>query len=267
MHAGGSSSANADCCFVLAAAETAGAGVWKFALGSAAGSPPPESFSGDGSVSLQRQIFLRREYLFPLPEGLRIFFTPFFSEFPPDFCPRMLSAAEAESLYVAARMFAAEAAAMRCLSRAEHSRFQLETKLRRKGFLPQEIRPALDFLEEKRLLDDRRFAGAWLRARLSSCVNGRIRLAAELAARGVSRADASAALEEFFTWNSEESLCRRAAEKLLRQGRTGKRLAASLQNRGFPAAMIRREVAAAGQAAEPDGPGCTEWPEDLADPD
>ena len=90
--------------------------------------------------------------MFPLPEGLRIFFTPFFSEFPPDFCPRMLSAAEAESLYVAARMFAAEAAAMRCLSRAEHSRFQLETKLRRKGFLPQEIRPALDFLEEKRLL-------------------------------------------------------------------------------------------------------------------
>lgn len=229
--------------------------VGSFSASADGGISPSEHMPGGGRRFTET--FLRREYLFPLPEGFRSFVERLFSGdafFSPanvpdaaadsagqKHFPRLcLSREEFDAVVFSARIFEAENRAVKYVSAAEHSRFQLRLKLKKKGFSEGEIAPALDFLARRDFLNDRRFAAAWLRSRLSSCINGRAKLAAELAARGVSREDADFALKEFFAEWSEESLCAKAAEKLIRCGRGGDKLRASLLYRGFPASLAYR---------------------------
>ncbi len=252
MPAEDSSSANVNPRILLCGAEPLGAGVLKITLdASGARSPQDTTPSHAEGVAVFTKGFLRREYLFPVPGKLRVFIESLFDgesvcpEEGTPFCgtsclPYPLSEDDFNAVVFSSRIFGAESAAMKYLSAAEHSRFQLEVKLRKKGFSSMEIKPALDFLCAGKIIDDRRFASAWLNSRLSSCINGRIKLSAELASRGVSREDACAALNEFFSVHSEEELCRKAAEKLRRMGRSGGKLAASLSYRGFPAQVVRK---------------------------
>ncbi len=241
-----SSSANVNTCVLLLEAEPLNAGVLKIILDTVGNPLPPDGETpspGEG-VPVFTKTFLRREYLFTLPEGLRIFMEGLFLSNPPDAgdtpgLPRPVTMDEFNAVIFSSRIFEAESRAMKYLAAAEHSRFQLEVKLRKKGFSAAETGPALDFLCGRKIIDDRRFASAWLNSRVSSCINGRIKLAAELASRGISREDADAALNEFFSRWSEEELCRKAAEKLRRRGRSGEKLTASLLYRGFPPSVIR----------------------------
>ncbi len=227
MRAEDSSSASANLSFAITAAKAASGGAVRVAL---------ERLD---SPSACEWLYLRKEYLFSpngrdvppfaslLFEGVAVF-------------PILLKNKEALSLLSAARTFEAERAAMKYLSRAEHSRFQLERKLRKKGFSAKEAAPALDFLAASKILDDRRFALAWLNSRVSLHPEGKAALFAELSERGVSREDSGVAIAAFFESHDEEDLCRRAAEKLIRRGRTGEKLAASLLSRGFPLNMALR---------------------------
>jgi len=52
----------------------------------------------------------------------------------------------------------AEESALRLLAQRDHSREEMRRKLRARGFTPEEIEKAIEWLEKRQMLDDRRFA-------------------------------------------------------------------------------------------------------------
>jgi len=76
--------------------------------------------------------------------------------------------------------------AMDYLSRREHSRSELHNKLKSKGFEQEAIAIALNKLEAENLLNDFRFAQAYLRHRVSKGF-GLIKIRHELNTKGVDR--------------------------------------------------------------------------------
>lgn len=144
-----------------------------------------------------------------------------------------------EDILDAGLCFAAERKAEDYLSRSEQSRFGLNRKLLAKGFDKKAINRALDYLESKNYLSDARFARAWLNNRKISKAEGRIRLSAELASRGIDKNTVNAALDEYFEENSEEELCLRAYEKYLRLGKSEDKIIASLNRSGFSNKLIQ----------------------------
>jgi regulatory protein len=86
-------------------------------------------------------------------------------------------------------------AGLRLLARRAHSRVELLLKLTRRGYDSAAIMAALRRLEELGYLDDQSFARSFVRRRGS--VRGPRALSAELAARGVDRAQVDTAVAEF----------------------------------------------------------------------
>jgi regulatory protein len=84
---------------------------------------------------------------------------------------------------------------LRLLGRRAHSRVELLLKLTRRGFDGMAVREALKRLDELGYLDDRAFAQSFVRRRGSA--RGPRALSAELAARGVDRAEVDTALAGF----------------------------------------------------------------------
>lgn len=157
--------------------------------------------------------------------------------------PYFLTENETGALYCAARCFLAEKQAALYLNRAEHSYYQLTLKLTKKGYTAQEYVPALGYLVHTGVLDDARFAGAWLYTRHLSKSEGYARLFAELRKRGVAAVTAKAALADFLSETDESTLCHEALKKLLRKGYQGDKLFRALQRKGFPFSMIKHCIA------------------------
>lgn len=135
--------------------------------------------------------------------------------------------------------FAAERDALSFLGRSEHCRAMLEAKLAKKGHAAAAVQKALNRLEEKKLLDDYRFACAWLHNRLISKAEGPSRLAGELAKRGLKRQVIDAALTELAENVSTDELFKRAVDKLRRSGKSGKKLEDALLRKGFDYRLIK----------------------------
>ena len=169
--------------------------------------------------------FVRKEYL---PEGLfeRINVGLEFDD------------EETDSLLDAGLTCAVELKAVGYLARAEQSRFGLTRKLIDKKYDKKYVEAALTYLEWRGYLSDLRFATAWLNTRKINHFEGRSRLAAELAARGIARDVAGKALDEFFTENDEDELCRKAYEKLSKS-RADEKLIAALLRSGFSMKQIK----------------------------
>ncbi|HUF76444.1 MAG TPA: regulatory protein RecX [Longimicrobiales bacterium] len=89
-------------------------------------------------------------------------------------------------------------AALHLLSYRARTRRELETRLRQKGFPAARIRPCLDGLEGKGLLDDEAVAAAFVRDRLRHRPRGRSHLVSELRAKGVDGDLASEATRRVF---------------------------------------------------------------------
>ena len=86
-------------------------------------------------------------------------------------------------------------AGLRLLGLRAHSRVELLLKLTRRGHEGAEIRAALRRLQELGYLDDQAFARSFVRRR--AAVRGPRALSAELASRGVDRAQVDTAVAEF----------------------------------------------------------------------
>ena len=174
----------------------------------------------DGSA-----FFIRKEYL---PEGLfeRIDVGVEFDE------------TDTDSLMDAGLTCAVELKAVAYLARAEQSRFGLTRKLIEKKYDKRYVEAALIYLEGRGYLSDLRFATAWLNTRKINHYEGRSRLSAELAARGIARDVANKALDEFFTENDEDELCRKAYEKLSKS-KADDKLTAALMRAGFSLKQIK----------------------------
>ena len=169
--------------------------------------------------------FVRKEYL---PEGLfeRINVGLEFDD------------EKTDSLLDAGLTCAVELKAVGYLARAEQSRFGLTRKLIEKKYDKKYVEAALTYLEWRGYLSDLRFATAWLNTRKINHYEGRSRLAAELAARGIARDVAGKALDEFFTENDEDELCRKAYEKLSKS-KADEKLIAALLRSGFSMKQIK----------------------------
>ena len=169
--------------------------------------------------------FVRKEYL---PEGLfeRIDVGVEFDE------------TDTDSLLDAGLTCAVELKAVGYLARAEQSRFGLTRKLIEKKYDKKYVEAALTYLEWRGYLSDLRYATAWLNTRKINHFEGRSRLAAELAARGIARDVANKALDEFFTENDEDELCRKAYEKLSKS-KADEKLIAALLRSGFSMKQIK----------------------------
>ena len=112
-------------------------------------------------------------------------------------------------------------AALHLLSYRARTRRELETRLRQKGFQVARIRPCLDALEGKGLLDDEAVAAAFVRDRLRHRPRGRSRLISELRSKGVDADLASDAIERVFEDEevSDTRLAKQSVESwLARQG-------------------------------------------------
>lgn len=144
-----------------------------------------------------------------------------------------LNEEETADILNAALVYSAEFAAMTYLARAEHCRAALTQKLLKKQIDKKAIDLALDYLESVHYLDDERFAGAWLRTRSIDHAEGRIRLASELASRGVDRNAAKKALDEFFEEHNQMEICRRALKKARATKNDPDKIKASLMQKGF----------------------------------
>ncbi|WP_022933180.1 regulatory protein RecX [Treponema bryantii] len=133
---------------------------------------------------------------------------------------------------------AVELKAVGYLARAEQSRFGLTRKLIEKKYDKKYVEAALTYLEGRGYLSDLRFATAWLNTRKINHFEGRSRLAAELASRGIARDVAGKALDEFFSENDEDEICRKAYEKLSKS-KSGEKLTAALMRAGFSLKQIK----------------------------
>lgn len=116
------------------------------------------------------------------------------------------------------------------LAGREHSRQQLRLKLLQRSFPAEEADLVLDDLEEMSLLDDRRFAETWVHARLRRNPEGKVRLAAGLASRGVSRDVADDVLSGIST---DEALERAYGKLAARPSMTREKIVAALMRKGF----------------------------------
>ena len=133
-------------------------------------------------------------------------------------------------------------AGLRLLARRAHSRVELLLKLTRRGYEAAAIRTALRRLEELEYLDDQAFARSFVRRRGS--VRGPRALSAELAARGVDRAQVDTAVAEF-SEDEQLAAATQIAERLYaRKPSLGYReildeIGSKLVRRGFPVSVAR----------------------------
>ena len=185
------------------------------------------SYSGMFKVAPEEgsAFYVRAEYL---PEGLfeRIDVGVEFDE------------NETDCLLDAGLTCAVELKAVSYLARAEQSRFGLTRKLIEKKYDKKYVEAAMSYLELRGYLSDLRYATAWLNTRKTNHYEGRSRLSAELATRGIARDVANKALDNFFAENDEDEICRKAYEKLSRT-KSGEKLIAAMIRQGFSQKQIR----------------------------
>jgi len=157
---------------------------------------------------------------------------------------REFGEAESALLALAADATEAERQAVALLARAEQTRSGLAAKLEKKGRSRRAASLALDRLLEEGLLDDRRFAEAWLRSRLgrlaSRAAEGPLRLAQGLRARGVDEETARAALAAVLGPDERRgALAKAAAREAAKLGGDREALGRRLRALGFKSGEIR----------------------------
>ena len=147
-----------------------------------------------------------------------------------------------EDILDAGMIFSVESKAMDYLARAEQCRAGLTAKLLKKNYQSKYIEPALNYLESINYIDDSRYALFWLNSRKINHAEARIKLAAELASRGIRKEDASKALDEFFKENSEFDFALKCYQKCQRQNKTPEKTVAYMLSQGFKYSDIKQII-------------------------
>lgn len=168
------------------------------------------------------------------------------------FAKRPLEVGEAVDLdeyenSVASVQFAdAYEAALTSLDHSARTAKELERSLLNKGYVPTAVASVIDRLIENRLINDRQLAERIAEAKAAKPV-GVYALKRKLRAKGISEADAEAALE-CFDDAQQQSAALQAASKLYRRysglpGREARaKLSQALARRGFPWDAVREAV-------------------------
>ncbi len=136
-------------------------------------------------------------------------------------------------------------AALRMLTRRDYTAFELREKLLAREHAPDDITAALDSLIADGFLDERRVATSYVRVASSVKGRGRLRIARELEARGISKAIIREALDALPAEDEAESVRRFLERKRLPRhlpAADHRRLFAQLLRRGFSADVIARVI-------------------------
>jgi len=130
--------------------------------------------------------------------------------------------------------------ALRLLSRTEHSRKGLEQKLLCRGFQLEDIRRALERLQDEGALSDRRFAEEWIRSRLRKHPEGRGLLELGLLKRGVEEDVAREVAKQCTSWPEYQEALKGLLESLRAKGiHEPFELTFLLRKKGFSSYEIR----------------------------
>jgi regulatory protein len=164
-----------------------------------------------------------------------------------------------ETLEAVAERGKAYDAAVRLLAVCGRSSQEIVTRLRRKGMTEGAIAHTLGRLETEGVLNDAAFAREYARARAGRGY-GRVRILAELSAKGVSRRDAELAVaqagedDEAMRRARLLALARKRARRLETEDRdvARRRLVRFLLRRGFPHAEVLDAVKQVTAGSEPD---------------
>ncbi len=136
----------------------------------------------------------------------------------------------------------AYALALRYLGVRLRSRREILDYLKRKDCETSDIEAALERLEGLGLVDDLKFAQAWIADRMAVRPRSRMRLSQELMAKGVAKDDISAALDELEPEREIETL----KTMILRKQRSGyadeKKLQGYLQRQGYRWSLIKQAL-------------------------
>lgn len=150
-----------------------------------------------------------------------------------------LDEAGESALRLAAEAREAGLAGAALLARAEQTRLGLGAKLEKRGFGARAVRLALDRLEAEGLLDEGRYARAWLRSRLAGAKEGPRRLLQALRARGLDEETARAALAAELGGEERRSLYLRAKARLERRLAEPEAIRDALRELGFTSTELR----------------------------
>ncbi|HUX38328.1 MAG TPA: hypothetical protein VMV44_10545 [Rectinemataceae bacterium] len=175
---------------------------------------------------------------------------------------------ESVDLAIAAQATEAEARGASLLGRAEQPRYLLRIKLLEKGYADRATALALGRLEEEGLLSDRRYAAAWLRARVDRMLRsaqggprpggpraeGPSSLLVSLRSRGVDESTAKAALAEVLDSDTRKSLLDATISLISAAAGKGRRsesegLRAELRGLGWKGEEIREAIEGRGFSA------------------
>jgi regulatory protein len=129
------------------------------------------------------------------------------------------------------------------LARRELSTMQVRARLARRGVEAEAIDQAVERLTRERALDDRRTALAYARSAVNLKGRARGRVLREIAALGIARPTADAAVQEVFGEIDEPALLEQALAKRWPRGRPltladKQRLYRALLRQGFPSGAI-----------------------------
>lgn len=154
-----------------------------------------------------------------------------------------LTEEEVEQFAASAKEAKAYALALRYLSVRVRSRRELLDYLKRKDCEAGDIESALDRLEGLGLIDDLKFAQAWIADRMAVRPRSRMRLAQELAAKGVAREVAETALAELEPEKELAKLKSLIARKRLSSGyQDENKLLGYLQRQGYRWSLIQEAM-------------------------
>lgn len=136
------------------------------------------------------------------------------------------------------------AAALRLLAVRLRSRREIDVRLGRKGYPPEIVASVVAQLDAEGLLDDARFANAWVAGRLALRPSGAARLRSELRAKGVAADVIEQVLRAAVPEGAERTQAVALAQARARRYRgeprevAMRRVAGVLQRRGFSSSAV-----------------------------
>ena len=142
-------------------------------------------------------------------------------------------------------LFQAKQCAFRLLSHRPRTEREIRNYLRTKEFSEENINRVLSNLRANGLINDREFAGTYIRNALTLRPVGRILLRRKLLLLGIESSIIEEALQRECGPEDQLTAAREASEKIMRKVKQGdpdkakRRLIASLLRRGFPYSVVR----------------------------
>jgi regulatory protein len=152
-----------------------------------------------------------------------------------------LSPDEEGAVFFAAACYRTERIALRLISRAEQTVFNLARKLERRGHSSASVKAVLSRLRELEILNDKRYAELWLRSRLVRRAESPRALSSALRGRGIGKEDVQGALKAALNFETEWALLQRYLAKNRRlEEEKGLSLKYRLKSEGFSGPVLER---------------------------